>query len=84
MDGSSFDRIARTMASAVTRRGSIAGIIGLAFGLSTGDDASSRRRRRRRCKRGGQLCRTPGRVADCCRGLSCYSESEGVNRCYQL
>ena len=84
MDGSSFDLVARTMASAVTRRGSIAGIIGLALGLSAGDDASSRRRRRRRCKRLLQWCHTPVMQADCCRGLWCYSEPEGGNRCYPL
>ena len=72
MDGSSFDRVARTMASAATRRGSIAGIIGLAFGLSAGDDASARRRRRRRCIGAGRSCGTPGEAGQCCQGLWCY------------
>ena len=73
MDGSSFDRVARTMASAVTRRGSIAGIIGLAFGLSAGDDASARRRRRRRCTALYSPCSTPSHPSTCCTGGWCYS-----------
>jgi len=61
------------MASAVTRRGSIAGIIGLALGLSAGDDASARRRRRRRCTALYSPCNAPGYQATCCpSGGWCY------------
>jgi hypothetical protein len=85
VDTSQFDRLARTVGEAATRRtalqGLAAGVLG-AIGLSAASndtDAQRRRRKRRRKRRnrGGRLSNCGAQYAgcnsdnDCCRGLTC-------------
>ncbi len=64
MDGTSFDALAKRLATRVTRRRAVAGLLGLAGGvgaLTATTDAATRR-----CRLAGDKCVNP---AQCCTGL---------------
>ena len=76
MSGSDFDRLAKQLASATSRRmvlkGALAAAIGGLFARGASQDAEATRARRA-CSRLGQVCggTTPSANFTCCPGLAC-------------